>query len=70
MNYKGRFTIAKKPKASIILKIAFGFKCIDWLDWKHNGATKSFFFTFDKTFNLVIRSVPIIEFVCHKSTSM
>ena len=63
MNYKGRFTIAKKPKASIILKIAFGFKCIDWLDRKDNGATKTFFWIFDETFNLIIRSVSIIGYV-------
>ena len=28
---------SKEPKASFILKIAFGFKCIDWFDWRKNG---------------------------------
>ena len=68
MNYKGRFTIAKKPKASIILKIAFGFRCIDWLDWNTMVQPAVFFCRLDGTFNLIVTSASIIDIVCHGIT--
>lgn len=47
---------SKEPKASFILKIAFGFKCIDWFDWRkkwYNANKNDVLSCFDKRSNWI-----------------
>ena len=47
---------SKEPKASFILKIAFGYKCIDWFDWRkkwYNANKNDVLSCFDKRFNWI-----------------